>query len=166
MSDPRENRTQPNSTALLLHLRYLRTVLRHKWFVFVAGRRTGVTLRRLLVHDLSKFSRAEWGPYARRFAGGRGGAMDHNADLDEWKRAWDHHWQRNSHHWEFWIDNYDEPQEMSEMDAREMVADWMGAGRAYTGTWDAREWYAKNRDRIVLHPETRWFVEDLLARSV
>ena len=147
--------------ALASHLRYLRTVLRHKWFVLVAGRRVCVPLSRLLVHDLSKFSRAEWGPYVRRFDGGRGGAMDHDDDPLEWRQAWDHHWQKNAHHWEFWLTDGD-PEEMPETYAREMVADWMGAGRAYTGTWDTREWYAKNRDRIVLHERTRWLVERLM----
>ncbi len=37
------------------------------------------------------------------------------------------------------------------------------AGRAYTGTWDAREWYAKERDRIILHDDSRALVERLLA---
>jgi hypothetical protein len=52
---------------------------------------------------------------------------------------------------------------MPEPLVREMVADWMGAGRAITGTWDVAGWYAKNRERMVLHPETRARVEALIA---
>lgn len=60
------------------HLRYLRYVLLHKFYVFraglalakVRGHRPSVAwLWRLLVHDLTKFSRIEWGPYVANFYG-------------------------------------------------------------------------------------------------
>lgn len=55
------------------HLRYLRYVLLHKLYVFRAGVVIGgysiPWLWRLLVHDLSKFSRAEWTPYVCMFYG-------------------------------------------------------------------------------------------------
>jgi hypothetical protein len=38
-----------------MHWRYFTYLVRHKWFVFLAGRRTGVPPRRLLIHDWSKF---------------------------------------------------------------------------------------------------------------
>jgi hypothetical protein len=152
---------------LAAHFRYLRTVVRHKAFVLIAGKRTGVPFWRLLVHDLSKFGRSEWSPYVRRFAMGRAGASDHASDPDAWKRAWGHHWHRNPHHWEHWLHFTDDggttPLAMPETYVREMVADWMGAGRAYTGTWDARDWYANNRDRIKLHADSRSLAERLLA---
>ncbi|MFA5525633.1 MAG: DUF5662 family protein [Acholeplasmataceae bacterium] len=44
----------------------------------------------------------------------------------------------------------------------EMVADWVGAGRAITGKRDAAGWYAAHREHIHLHPETRRLVEMLL----
>lgn len=149
------------------HLRYAWTVARHKVFVFVAGLRVGAPLWRLAIHDWSKLTPAEWGPYVRRFSSGRAGAFDKAADPDEFHRAWTHHWHRNAHHWEHWLafkgDGSVKPLVMPERLVREMVADWMGAGRAYTGTWDARDWYEKNRDRIVLAPETRARAEDLLC---
>jgi hypothetical protein len=46
---------------------------------------------------------------------------------------------------------------------REMVADWMGAGRAITGTWEAGSWYERNRDNVVVDSETRRKVEVLLV---
>lgn len=61
-------------SAVLPHLRYLRYVLLHKWYVFRAGLAIGGMsprwVWRLLVHDLSKFSRAEWGPYVAKFYAG------------------------------------------------------------------------------------------------
>ena len=46
--------------------------------------------------------------------------------------------------------------------AVEMVCDWAGAGRAITGKWEYKEWYYKNKEKIILHPETRKDVEMLL----
>ena len=51
---------------------------------------------------------------------------------------------------------------MPEKYAREMVADWAGAGRAITGKWETLEWYKKNQEKILLHPETRSLVESIL----
>ena len=149
------------------HLKYLGYVVRHKWFVLVAGLRVGgIPLWRLVIHDWSKFTPAEWGPYARRFGGGRSGVLDKSADAEEFHRAWTHHWHLNPHHWEHWLafqdDGSTRPMRMPEHFAREMAADWMGAGRAITGRWEVREWYAKNAHRIVLHDETRATVERLL----
>jgi hypothetical protein len=53
------------------HLRYLSYVLRHKWWVLVAGLKVGAPLWRLLIHDWSKFTPAEWGPYVATFYGDR-----------------------------------------------------------------------------------------------
>ena len=41
---------------------------------------------------------------------------------------------------------------------REMLADWLGAGRAY-GNPDTAGWYQDHKDGILLHPETRAWVE-------
>lgn len=151
------------------HLRYASYVARHKWFVFVAGRRTKAPLWRLIVHDWSKLTRAEWSPYVRRFFAGRSGALDKSADPDEFHRAWTHHWHVNAHHWEHWLvfddSNALRPLPMPEKFAREMVADWMGAGRAITGRWEVAEWYGKNRDRILLHDDTRALVVALVESA-
>lgn len=145
------------------HWRYLGYVIRHKWFVFRAGLRTGAPLWRLVIHDWSKFSRAEWGPYVRRFYGGRSGVLDKSADPLEFHRAWTHHWHKNAHHWEHWLTAEGQPMSMPERFVREMVADWMGAGRAITGKWEVEDWYAQNATRIKLEVSTRSMVERLLG---
>lgn len=45
---------------------------------------------------------------------------------------------------------------------REMLADWRGAGMAQ-GKPDTTAWYKENRDKIILHPETREWVEEELG---
>ena len=214
----------------MTHLRYLRYVIRHKWFVLIAGLRVGAPLWRLLIHDWSKFTPAEWSGYVRYFFGGwrswaDGPVKEHAKSLvqPDFDRAWLHHQKANKHHWQYWIltpdrpaiwfaiQSYDGgatgnvlvesndfprvevylptldcnvdtdskryqlvnrmvraanragmPLEMPERYAREMVADWMGAGRAISGKWEAADWYRRNYDAIQLHPHTREFVNRLL----
>lgn len=143
---------------------YLKTVLRHKFFVFYAGLHTKAPIWRLIIHDWTKFGRSEWGPYVRRFEGGRAGGMNHDFEPSEWHRAFLHHCNYNPHHWEHWLTRKGTALEMPDAFVREMVADWMGAGRAYTGAWDIDEWYEKNKDRIILHKKTRAKVEGIMAR--
>jgi hypothetical protein len=143
------------------HLKYARYLALHKWYVLLAGLKVGVPLRRLVVHDWSKLLPSEWIPYARYFYAEKTPA----AELG-FNHAWLHHQNRNDHHWQWWLITYDrgetEALEMSEPAAREMVADWAGAGRAITGRWEAGAWYLANRAKIILHPRTRARVERLL----
>lgn len=161
-------------TGVKPHLRYASYVVRHKWFVFLAGRKTGVSTWRLLIHDWSKMSAAEWTPYVEKFYGNWGSAdgFEHADAIQArvqaaFDAAWLHHQHRNPHHWQHWMLQEDNGSlkllPMPEHFVREMVADWMGAGRAITGRWEVAEWYAKNRDKIKLADETREHVEALLS---
>jgi len=80
--------------------------------------------------------------------------------------AWLHHQHANPHHWQHWVLREDDGQtkclEMPEHFAREMVADWCGAGRAITGKWEVWIWYYRNRGRILLNPKTEARVLDLV----
>lgn len=132
------------------YLLYLWYVVRHKYHVLVAGRATGAPLWRLLVHDLSKLTPSEFVPYARFFYGDGSHEDFHSAFLK--------HWHRNPHHWEHWVrvkaGGRVQAVEMPLDLVREMVADWVGAGKAKRGDGlPLREWY-EGAD-IVLHRETR-----------
>jgi hypothetical protein len=215
------------------HWRYLIYVLRHKWFVLVAGLRLRVSLIQLITHDWSKFLPSEWGPYVAYFYGD---LPEHDPeDPCKWMRrgyygptkadaqaafdvAWNYHQKRQPHHWQYWLLTTDQPRatwvitstdggmryagvanyelfpdrnfaemsasgeqahqdaewlrtilnrapvplQMPERYVREMVADWMGAGRAITGRWEVAQWYARSRPHIILHPATRARVEELI----
>jgi hypothetical protein len=142
--------------------------MKHKWFVAVAGIRLGVPLWRLLTHDLSKFLPSELPHYGRQFFGDR-------SEPDNFARCWLRHQNRNDHHWEYWIPrtahNRDRPNmqadgpiPMSADALNEMVADWLGASRAYEGVWPTGSWpwLEKNWGRIRLHPTTREHVAAIL----
>lgn len=150
---------------MIKHFKYLRYLLRHKLFVFMAGRRIGVSTWRLIKHDWTKLLPSEWFPYVESFYGGPRTEQVKAA----FNQAWLHHQHWNDHHWQHWVLREDSgalkvlkmPQEC----AFEMVADWAGAGRAITGRWEVASWYQKNSEKIQLHPETRALVEGLLDKS-
>jgi hypothetical protein len=52
----------------MMHLRYLKSQLRHKWFVFVECCKLGIP-HLGIIHDLSKFLPSEWRGYACYFYG-------------------------------------------------------------------------------------------------
>lgn len=171
------------SSSLSSHIKYANYIVRHKWFVFQAGRRTGASLWRLLKHDWSKMLPSEWMPYVEYFYGsyqrycGPDARPNEDANVADYtvrvsnafNKAWLLHQRRNDHHWQFWLLNNDdgtvECLPMPEKVWREMVADWMGAGRAVTGRWECSEWYEKNKEKIQLHPDTRKSVETVIAKT-
>jgi hypothetical protein len=90
------------------HFQYLWYILRHKWFVFLAGIKIGAPIWRLIVHDLSKFRPSEWFAYVNFFYGKKieSLAKDRQEAFD---RAWLHHQRRNPHHWQYWVLTEDNP---------------------------------------------------------
>lgn len=152
-------------------LKYLWLTIRHKWFVFLAGLKTKAPIWQLVIHDWSKFTPMEAPAYGRQFFGAQDRPL-------EFSYAWNHHQKVNPHHWEYWVmisghnrggypDGSALP--MPEKYAREMVADWLGASRAYEGSWpvslETWEWWQKNFSRLNLHPETRKLVEQIAKDS-
>jgi len=142
------------------HIAYLRYLIRHKWFVFVAARRYGCSFWRAVVHDVSKFLPDEWMPYARTFYASDGAKQ--YEPTEAFDMAWLSHQRRNLHHWQTWVHGGTKPMPMPQKYVREMVADWAGAGRAITGKWEVADWYEKNQHKMALHPRTRAMVDDLL----
>jgi hypothetical protein len=148
------------------HLKNLSYVIRHKWYVWKVCRELKVGWMQALTHDWSKFLPDEWFAYARFFSKDEENIHHVGTDLD-FEYAWNRHQKRQPHHWQYWVLIQDQdnpkiqPLKMPEKYVKEMVADWRGAGMAqgYTNLW---EWYHQNRGKIILHPDTRKRVEEIL----
>lgn len=131
-----------------------------------------------MVHDFSKFMPCEWFPYVEKFYGKKVD-KDEPDDYRYWsargpieaafEHAWNHHQKANKHHWQYWLLTNDsdapkhKPMQMPKAFVLEMVADWMGAGRAITGKWEFFAWYQANKGKIILQEQTRTDVESLLV---
>lgn len=162
------------------HWKYLKYVLRHKWFVFVECLRLGVPIWTAILHDWDKFLPSEWIPYSRFFYGGDyfpsreshegfgrpsmlGIFIYTREDVErDFAAAWNQHQKINKHHWQYWMLTWDRGETeclpMPDVYLLEMIADWRGAGRAL-GKPDTLAWYLKNKDNIKLHPATRGHLE-------
>lgn len=167
---------------MITFLRYLWEVLKHKYFIIVSGLRINQTLRstsyqisykRLIFHDLSKFGKAEFWPYAEHFCGSKRNSQQHD---DSFHEAWLHHVAHNDHHYEHFISNYSEiskelrnyPElaqnyirEMPDDALLELVVDNIAATRSYEGYWPNGEskegwtYMTKYFHNYILHPTTR-----------
>lgn len=177
------------------HLRYLRYVLMHKFYVFFAGIAIGRIsdysrwwwvrhLWRLTIHDWSKFRPSEWHPYVAHFYGpqppnvpGAPRPKAQGVQTANFNLAWLRHQQRNDHHWQNWVLKQDDGRVivllMPDWTADEMLADWMGAGSKIM-RWptmaecvaETVAWYAKNANVINIRQPVRVRVEEtLLALS-
>jgi len=167
----------------VIYFKYLTYLLRHKWFVLVASYRIGAPIWNAIFHDFSKFYPSEFIPYAQYFYWNQ--AQNDRETMqafclysiceaapyghfvsDRFSIAWNYHQKRNKHHWQYWVllndDGTVSPMPMPKRYVLEMVADWMGAGRAINGRWEVKEWYEKNKNKMNLRMETRNKVEEIL----
>lgn len=143
---------------------FIQSLNEHIAYVREAGHKIGVPEAQLKTHDDSKWTKAEFPGYAKHFKGG--GAPN------EFATAWLHHIHYNPHHWQHWIypDGYTPKGsnvesgvvEMPPNYALEMIADWMGASRAYTKSWDMKDWLWEHIPRIIVHSHTAEFLRHQL----
>ena len=161
------------------HFMYLKYVIRHKWFVFVACMKVDPwrLLWRAIKHDWHKFTPAEWGPYVdyfyKEFPKFAEVGVFHKEMLwdkytqewaqDRFDRAWLNHQHKGDHHWQHWVLREDDGStkvvKMPFIAMLEMICDWRGAGKAIHGRDEVAEWYTANKDKMILHPSTRHDVE-------
>lgn len=145
---------------------YLHSLIQHIRYVQEACRSLNVPEEQLRVHDQSKFSPQEFPYYAKHHKGG--------GDPKGFTYAWMHHLHNNPHHWQHWIfpDGYSpldsgiEAGGVAQMPNEfvvEMVGDWIGASRSYSGTTDITDWLWKNMPRIRLHTRTAKHLRSILC---
>lgn len=160
----------------MTRLRFLKRLLDHKRNVMVAGRLTRMPFWRLLVHDWTKFTPAEFGRYARWHCG-----PAEDRDKGDWALAWRHHQHHSPHHPEFYLVAWHgDPTfyavggigervadniivlPMPEIYVREMVADWLAASKTYTGSWDIAIWVNEHGREMRLHDETVTLIDAVM----
>ena len=150
------------------YIGHFKTITKHKWYVFHACRKSGI-LWRGITHDLSKYSFAEFMASAKFFNGTKS-PIGVEKEKFGYSKAWAHHKGRNSHHWEHWTDFARGEMYCMKMpitDLKELLCDWIGAGKAYNKEkWNEEEaanYYYDRRDKMFFHEETRMLLEEALT---
>ncbi len=165
------------------HVKYMKYILIHKYFVFIGCMRLKVSLWQALKHDWTKFLPVEYFPYLEQFYGNHAtdsrdikGYFDAARQSDAFAAAWLHHIHMNPHHWQYYILRQDDGQirvlDMPDEYVREMVADWYGAGKAQVmvgapnATANTKAWWVNNKNRIIVHDNVVAKMEEYLEQVV
>ena len=150
---------------------HFKTITYHKYLVAKGCFQVGL-YRQGILHDLSKYSPAEFKVGMRYYQGNR---SPNNAEREDngYSGAWLHHKGRNKHHYEYWIDYsmYEEPGDMIPVPMPyryivEMAMDRIAASKVYQGKnytdASALKYYLRGKGKIPIHPETADTLEKIL----
>lgn len=114
-------------------------------------------------HDMSKWCDAEYMAYDKYFYGEKTAKVKEDFDL-----AWLHHQHENPHHWQHWVlvndDDGSRALEMPKETAIEMICDWMSFSIKVNKLNEVLEWYDNHKKTMILHKETKKFVENILDK--
>lgn len=146
-----------NITNIFAHLRKIHI---HRKWVFHYCRLAGIPWQGLS-HDLSKYSPTEFFESVKYYQGTSSPINAAKADKG-YSNAWFHHKGRNKHHYEFWMDNFDNGGENIIMPYKywvEMVCDYLGAARAYQGAKFSYQgeynWWLEKEKKCALNPKLK-----------
>lgn len=139
------------------------TITKHKIKVMQNCFRIGL-YRQGIMHDLSKYSWTEFRTGILYYDGTQSPNTVERIETGL-SKAWLHHKGRNRHHYEYWIDySVEHPGELcgcrmpyryvAEMFCDRVAASKIYKGSAYTDA-SAYEYFAPNKDRLLIHPESR-----------
>ena len=135
--------------------KHIKTILIHKYWVAHYCFQLGLYWRGL-VHDLSKFHPVEFLESIKYYSG-----TDSPINLCKkdkgYSLAWLHHKGRNTHHYEYWIDYLDsggKPIRMPINDIKELVCDWIAAGKTYMG------------ENFTFSKEAKYVVNKLMSANI
>lgn len=149
---------------------HLKTITYHRYLVMCGCFRVGLYWQGL-THDLSKYSPTEFWTGARYYQGTRSPNAAEREDKG-YSEAWMHHKGRNRHHYEYWTDmsrqtRCYESVIMPRKYLVEMVMDRRAACKVYQGKdytdGSALAYFAKSRERELMHPETKRQLEYILT---
>ena len=155
-------------------LKHFITITRHRHMVMRYCFKSGLYLQGLL-HDLSKYSPQEFFPSVKYFANGKYSPTTKERATIGYSKAWLHHKGRNKHHSEYWFDidpttkRY-MPVEMPNRYLAESICDRIAASKNYNRKNFKREfvldYFLNEKDRMIMHPNTKEKMEELLRLYV
>ena len=147
------------------------TITHHKLVVMAGCFKVGL-FKQGLLHDLSKYSPAEFLTGVKYYQGTR---SPNAAEKEEkgYSSAWLHHKGRNKHHFEYWTDVSTAEDHWKIVAVKmpvnylaEMVMDRIAASRTYRGRaytdGDPYAYFSRSKDVLTMHPETKRELDKVL----
>lgn len=119
---------------------------------------------RVLTHDLSKYENEEFGAYRKHYYPINKQEKEDN--LENFERAWQHHWNNNPHHWQYRRNNTEFSKEniTDVVNVLENVCDWLAIGYDFNDR--PYQYYEKVQETIELCPAEREFLEYIIYHGV
>lgn len=106
-------------------------------------------------HDASKYSEEEFMPYAQKWFGDK-------KKTPEYEAAWEHHWQTNPHHPEYW-----QGRDMEYIYILEMICDWGSFSLKSGDMHELKTFYfdkAKDDEEKMLSDKTKETIEVIIEQ--
>jgi hypothetical protein len=149
-----------------VYWKHFKVIMKHKWYVAKECFKHGLYWQGI-VHDLSKFSIAEFSESARYFQG-NGSPIVKSRKVNGYSIAWLHHKAHNKHHWDYWVDfahGQPIPTAIPEKYLKEMACDILGASKSYA-TLDPLKYFDEHSMNWIVKPEYREYVRDMLVENI
>lgn len=149
---------------------HFKTITKHRHAVIRHCFKAGILWRGLL-HDLSKYTPAEFCAGAKFYKGTRS-PNEAEREAFGYSAAWLHHKGRNRHHFEYWTDYNPEtkrvgPVKMPLVFVKEMFCDRVAASKIYQGKnyteQHPLEYFTRGKANRSIHPETSAILESWLV---
>ena len=147
---------------------HFKTICIHKSWVSYYCKIAGLSKWQAFIHDMSKFSYTEFSEGVKYYSGDRS-PVDNCKDENGYSIAWQHHKGRNPHHYEYWMDNFDQgttPIRMPYKYAVELLCDWLAAGQTYAKNCNKKFTYTDELNFVIdkfdkgcaMHPNDQKFI--------
>lgn len=102
-------------------------------------------------HDRSKYSKEEFDGYRQWFYP----CSDEEKNRELFDRAWEHHWQNNKHHPEYWGG-----EDMPPVYIAEMLLDWEAMSIKFND--NTYEYYQKEKDKKGFSANTKKILDEII----
>ena len=147
---------------------HARTIRKHRKWVRYYCTLSGI-MGRGIKHDLSKYSPKEFFESARYWTGTTS-PINIAKQEQGVSYAWLHHKGRNTHHYEYWMDNFDDggiARMIPRDDFTELVCDYLGAARAYLGSefsfQKELEWWSNKRTKCAMNIKNKRMLDTIFS---
>lgn len=151
-------------------IKHFNTVNKHRWIVFKLCCKAGITWRGL-VHDLSKYSPAEFWGSVKYYQGGKRSPIPIQKEQEGFSKVWLHHRAKNKHHSAYWYDSKAPVKApiIPYKYAVEMICDKLSASIVYTGKEWTKEtelnyWKEKERDIEPINENIKKFFDEVFEQ--